>query len=259
MATTTRSKKSTPTVRVTLSTFDQGPGPIYRSPRVGVTLTDFAPITADDYEPRGATPLLDAVVEFVEHLRSLAKRSEVNVGLLLDESGSMAPNQAAVIAGANEFVSGLQKVKRTDPKVAGKGFLVITTDGYENASSRHGYEQVRQLIAKCEADGWVTVFLGAGIDGWAQGRQLGFSGGARGQTVSTVSSPAGTFSAMAATSNDARFYLSDSSGYVRLRANSGKRSLSEDGVEIASNIAVPDVGAYNAAEAIRRATESLEG
>lgn len=39
----------------------------------------------------------------------------VTIGLLLDESGSMAANREAVIAGMNEFVGGMRDVDAVDP------------------------------------------------------------------------------------------------------------------------------------------------
>lgn len=230
-------------VRVTLSTFDNPNGwrthtarsePIYRCLRKAEKLKDFKPVTEEDYSPRGATPLIDATVQFIKQIRKQAKAGEVHVGLLLDESGSMAIVRAATISSVNEFVGSLKSVDKVDPKVDGKGFLVIATDGYENASSEFKYEDVTALLKDCEADGWVVIFLGAGIDAWSQGSALGLRGTVAGQTVSSVKSPVGTRSAFASVANDGVGYLSDSDSYSVLRASSSVRSLSEDGKESTS-------------------------
>lgn len=243
MATTSPTKdkkasKNRPTVRVTLSTFDDSAGrPTYREVRKA-KLKDFADISKEDYSPCGMTPLLDAMGEFIEAMRARRAGDEVQVGLLLDESGSMGTNAAAVIESVNEFVAGLRKVKKVDPKVAGKGFLVVATDGLENASHKFTYEQIRKLVSKCEKDGWVTIFLGAGIDGWGQGRQVGVSGrSAHAQTISTVNTPKGTRSAMRGVTASTAHYLADSDSYLAAAAAAPSSSILEDGDQVTSNIA----------------------
>jgi hypothetical protein len=268
MATTTKAKnkKAAPTVEVTLSTFDQSQKPVYRVIRSG-KLGSFKGITLDDYTPYGGTPLLDAMVEFIEDMRSRKSKKTVQVGLLLDESGSMSPNHGAVIESVNQFIAGLKDVNAVDPKTAGKGFLVVATDGYENASKKHGYEDVTKLVKDCEKDGWITIFLGAGIDGWDQGRQVGVSGqSAFAQTVSTVNSPQGTKSAMRGMTQSAASYLADSDSYLARASAAPSSSITEDGNTVTSNIGsqagaapivAPPLGAYDPSEAVKKARSTL--
>jgi hypothetical protein len=271
-ATKTKPKKKAPTVRVTLSTFDDTAGrPVYRRLRERSKLAEFQPVTAEDYQPCGMTPLIDATVEFAEDMLRLGRKGEVQVGLLLDESGSMQGNREAVIQSANSFVNGLREVKKVDHKNDGKGFLVVATDGYENASRKHHYEEVRKLLASLEDRGWVVIFLGASIDAWGQGHKLGLSGGIGGQTVSTVNTPVGTQSAFVATTNDAMCYLTDNQSYKVARAGSTVRSLSEDGKETPGSTgggitpgwgsvsASTAMGTYDPSHALRKATEDLSG
>ncbi len=260
MATTTKkARTSAPTVALTLSTFDYGGRPVYRTLREGVKLSKFKAITATDYSPAGGTPLLDATVQFISHLRGLASKSAVQIGLLLDESGSMRPNQGAVIESVNRFVDGLREVDAVDPAVAGKGFLVIATDGEENQSREATYEDVSRLVKECEDAGWVTVFLGASIDGWAQGRRMGLSGTVYGQTVSTENTPAGTSSGMAYATQSAVGYLGDNDTY--LRSAKGQSSVLASGAVLDSNIgAAPmsvsppptDLGEYDPTDALKK-------
>ena len=42
--------------------------------------------------------------------------------------------------------------------------FVITTDGYENASKKYSYDQVRHMIEMKKEAGWEFLFLGANID-----------------------------------------------------------------------------------------------
>ncbi len=227
-------KMKRPKVRVTLSTFDTGPRPVYRAIREHVKLKDFEEITLDEYQPSGMTPLYDAVFEFVESVRSHATENEVQVGLLLDESGSMAGQREEVISGANEYIDAIRDIKKIDKNAGGKGFLVITTDGYENTSRKHTASEVAKLLGECEKDGWVVVYLGAGIDGWATGNAFGATGSANLQTVSASSTRAG----LRSTRGHTQSYLSDSSNYLvaAAAAGTGMRSVTEDGEELLTNI-----------------------
>ena len=59
---------------------------------------------------------------------------------------------------------------RKDDKVV----VVIMTDGQENSSVRYSFRDVTQLLDEKREAGWEILFLGAGEDAWAVGRQLGF-------------------------------------------------------------------------------------
>lgn len=68
----------------------------------------------------------------------------------------------------------------------GKVLVVIHTDGHENSSREWRKHALVRLIESRKADGWTFVFLGAGVDTWRQGEDLGMS------SVNTRSSRAGT-------------------------------------------------------------------
>ena len=55
--------------------------------------------------------------------------------------------------------------------------VVTITDGLENASREFSREDIRTLIAEREADGWVFVFLSAGLDTYNESRSFGYSDG----------------------------------------------------------------------------------
>jgi hypothetical protein len=64
-----------------------------------------------------------------------------------------------------------------------KVLVVIMTDGYENSSKEYVAEgTIAKMVSNKKKDGWEFLFLGADIDAWGTGQNLGFS---RGQTVST--------------------------------------------------------------------------
>ena len=43
----------------------------------------------------------------------------------------------------------------------------------ENASTRHTWDELKALIAEKREMGWEFVFMGAGIDAYAQGARMG--------------------------------------------------------------------------------------
>jgi hypothetical protein len=239
MSTTTRAtrtkKTKAPAVHATLAMFDTRE-PIYRVRRESVPIEGFAPVGTGDYVPSAMTPLRDAVAQFIAHLGGLRAPDRVTIGLLLDESGSMAGNREAVIAGVNEFVGGMREVDAVDPASAGKVLAVIVTDGLENSSREVDPRTLAKLIAECERDGWTFIYLGANQDAWAEGERTGFSGRASGQAVNFRATPTGTRAAMASVGADARDYLRGVESYAHARAASARRSITEHGDELLSNL-----------------------
>src|SRR5215469_3411703 len=251
---TTRTKKAkAPAVHVTLAMFDTR-APIYRVRRESVPIHGFAPLGADDYVPSAMTPLRDAVAQFIAHLDGLRAPDRVTIGLLLDESGSMAGNREAVIAGVNEFVGGMRDVDAVDPAAAGKVLAVIVTDGLENSSREVDPQTLSTSIALHERDGWTFIYMGANQDAWAVGEQAGFSGSASGQSVNFQATPAGTRAAMGSVAGDARRYLRGVESYARERAGSARRSVTEDGEELLTNLGARDLGSSRPAS--RTASEA---
>ena len=240
-------------MHVTLAMFDSRE-PVYRVSREGVPIARFAPLGPNDYIPSAMTPLRDAVAQFIGHLDRLRARDRVNIGLLLDESGSMAGNREAVIAGVNEFVSGMRDVDAVDPAAAGKVLAVIVTDGLENSSREVDPQTLVTSIAQRERDGWTFIYMGANQDAWAIGEQTGFSGRASGQSVNFRATPTGTRAVMESVADDARRYLRGVESYARARAVSARRSVTEDGEELLTNLGARDLGSSRPAS--RTASEA---
>jgi hypothetical protein len=56
----------------------------------------------------------------------------------------------------------------------GPAIVVTLTDGEENSSKEHNIKSIKTLKEQREAEGWSFLFLGANIDTFAVGNQLGF-------------------------------------------------------------------------------------
>ena len=101
-----------------------------------VDIAQVRPLTRKDYQPGGCTALLDAV------------------------------------GGAISYHQTVRKILPAELHPAHTLFC-ITTDGYENASCRYDYKQVKRLIEAAKEQGWEFMFLGANIDVAAEAGKLG--------------------------------------------------------------------------------------
>lgn len=63
---------------------------------------------------------------------------------------------------------------RGNPKV----IVCIQTDGQENQSREHTWEELKALVTQKTAEGWQFNFMGAGIDAYDQGAKMGIAAGA---------------------------------------------------------------------------------
>lgn len=102
---------------------------------VNQPVAEVAPLTDETFQPRGSTPLIDAAHATIEA-----------VGEAIAKRG-------------------------IDPRVV----ICIQTDGHENASTEHTWEELNLLIKEKSALGWQFNFMGAGIDAYQQARQMGIS------------------------------------------------------------------------------------
>ena len=101
-------------------------------------LLDVPPLTPGTFQPRGATPLYDAM------------------GRSIADATIRAEQRAAAGEPDEEIV------------------FVTFTDGLENASREYDRDKVFTAVKKREDRGWTFVFLGANQDSYAAGHALGY-------------------------------------------------------------------------------------
>ncbi|MDQ3559238.1 MAG: hypothetical protein M3453_08640 [Pseudomonadota bacterium] len=102
---------------------------------VNTPIADVALLTQATFQPRASTPLIDAAYKTIKAV------------------------ETAVAARADA------------PKVV----ISIQTDGQENCSTEHGWDELNLLIKEKAALGWQFNFLGAGIDAYEQGQRMGIA------------------------------------------------------------------------------------
>jgi hypothetical protein len=116
--------------RITLVQFDtQDPQEVVLDAK---RITAARPLTPATFQPRGGTPLLDAT------------------GRLIARASARAD------------------ARRTAGKRPEAIIFVTITDGEENQSREYTREHVRTLVKAHEAAGWTFVFMGAGLDAYAE-------------------------------------------------------------------------------------------
>jgi hypothetical protein len=104
----------------------------------GVPIAAVVPLTHANFEPRGMTPLLDAT------------------GRLIGRATGRAADLATIGRPPEEVV------------------FVTITDGQENDSREFNQRQIVELVRARQREGWTFVFLGAGLDAYAEAGGLGY-------------------------------------------------------------------------------------
>jgi Mg-chelatase subunit ChlD len=130
-------------------------------------LEKVAPLTSHRYQPRGMTPLYDAM------------------GSLIDAAEARIADRG----------------RRGRP--AEDQLVVVFTDGMENASQSWDRQELFTRIEAKKADGWTFVYLGANQDSYAAGGDLGV---AQGSVSNWSPTPHGYLAASASVSRAAAGY-----------------------------------------------------
>lgn len=127
------------TCRLTVAQFDSAEPFELLVDDVSVRKAD--PHALERYEPRGLTPLFDAVARLIGSAdQRITRRAQV---------GKKPEDQT----------------------------VVIVTDGYENASTDYSAADIHNLITKRREQGWAFVFMGANQDSYGEGARLGVGTG----------------------------------------------------------------------------------
>ena len=107
-------------------------------------ISEVPPLTSDVYQPRGGTPLYDAIGQLIQH----------------------ADDRIQLRAGENQPLE--------------DQLILVFTDGYENSSHTFDNEQVFEMIQTRkdkEDQNWTFVFMGANQDAYLAGGGMGIDDG----------------------------------------------------------------------------------
>ncbi|HVM08343.1 MAG TPA: vWA domain-containing protein [Acidimicrobiales bacterium] len=107
----------------------------------GLPLNHVPELTHERFQPRGGTPLYDATAH------------------LIGRAAGRVEERRALGRQAEDIV------------------FVTFTDGEENSSVRYTRADVQRMVKAKEEAGWTFVFLGAGLDAYAEGGAIGHAAG----------------------------------------------------------------------------------
>jgi uncharacterized protein YegL len=127
---------------------------------VAEPVANVKPLDRASYEPRGGTPLIDAAFKTI----------------------------AAVEDSLSKY--------DTPPKE----IICIQTDGEENSSREHSWEELKRLVTEKIEKGWQFNFMGIGIDAYDQGARMGIASTNTMSTGTTQAEVRASFQAAAASS-----------------------------------------------------------
>jgi uncharacterized protein YegL len=114
--------------------------------------------------------------------------------------------------------------KATEGDADTKVVICIQTDGQENASREHTWEELNAIIKEKTAAGWQFNFMGASIDAYQQASRMGIGVG---QTMSYDSQNAGaTQAAFVASASNTRAYASGQS--LNTGYSAGQKTAAHD-------------------------------
>jgi len=107
-----------------------------------------------------------------------------------------------LIDAAYKTIKAVEKsLNGSKPKVV----VCIQTDGHENASTEHTWDELNALIKEKTAEGWQFNFLGTGIDAYDTGRRMGV---AVENTLASAMDSRSVRASFAAVANSAMAYAS---------------------------------------------------
>lgn len=141
----------------------------------------------------------------------------------LSEANYMPGGNTALLDAVGKAVNELngRLLKMDDEERPDKAIFVIITDGQENSSREFRQDVIKKMIEDASADkGWEFLFLGANVDAFEEGGQLGI----RSANIAAYSySAQGMGSAFAGTSNAVASYRGG--GSKKLRKSSWKKGI----------------------------------
>lgn len=125
----------------------------------------------------------------------------------LDRKIYVPHGRTPLIDAAYKTIKAVEKATEgdTDTKVV----ITIQTDGQENASREHTWDELNAIIKEKTAAGWQFNFMGASIDAYQQASKMGIGAN---QTISYDSQNVGaTRAAFAGSASNTRIYASGQS------------------------------------------------
>lgn len=106
-------------------------------------------------------------VLFNDNYEMITKRQDVKEVSKLTEKQYFVGGCTALLDAIGESIKFMENEK------AEKVMFIITTDGYENASTKFNKEQIKEMIQGHKE--WEFMYIGADIDSYSEGQSIGIN------------------------------------------------------------------------------------
>lgn len=104
---------------------------------------------------------------FDDKYEMVTKRQDVNEVPKLSEKQYFVRGRTALLDAIGKSIEFMDEEK------ADKVIFIITTDGYENASSKFNKDQIKEMIQGHKK--WEFMYIGADIDSYSEGQSIGIN------------------------------------------------------------------------------------
>lgn len=104
---------------------------------------------------------------FDDKYEMVTKRQDVNEVPKLSEKQYFVRGRTALLDAIGKSIEFMDEEK------ADKVIFIVTTDGYENASSKFNKDQIKEMIQGHKK--WEFMYIGADIDSYSEGQSIGIN------------------------------------------------------------------------------------
>jgi len=157
-----------------------------------VPIREMVPLDGHLFQPRGGTPLFDAM------------------GMLIADATIRAEGLSSAAQAVEEIL------------------FVTFTDGHENASREYTREKIFELVKKREDQGWTFAFLGANQDSYAEGGRIGYSAGNIQNFAADATGSAAAYSSLSRSVAKRRLAMRTGADYDKRNLFEGDKEAEDD-------------------------------
>jgi len=123
-------------------------------------------------QKKESSKCLVSTVLFDDKIQVLHDRQDLQTIAPLTDKEYYVRGTTALLDAVGRSINAIER-KKGDKKH--KVLFIITTDGYENASTEYTYASIKQMIEAKKKNGWEFIFLGANIDAASTASDIGIS------------------------------------------------------------------------------------
>jgi hypothetical protein len=128
----------------------------------------------DDLKAGDSAEILFNLVQFdSQGLDKVCIRRPIAEVQRLDRNSYVPRDYTPLIDAAYTTIKAVETSLNGDAET--KVVICVQTDGEENASKEHSWDELRALVKEKAALGWQFNFMGAGIDAYDQGARMGIA------------------------------------------------------------------------------------